>query len=314
MNDDSNKQGNIRTGDIDADSDVKIYCNEFTLEGTTIAALGSALEFYVTLFKGTQSPTIFDSASLFLDGTYSGTEVLRIESTNIELGGSFSLQNTRVEFVKGIEGSNLQVGSEVSLAAPEIEVEVEGGDEEGLAILKELGLLEEEAGASVEPSKVMEPLASERAQLGGLLTPMEAAKVLNRLIKLLQNMEKMKGMADQVENADDPEKRFGELRYQDEWLLDAQVFLGVAKALLLQKGKNPKFAGQLFLIKFCTPLRGQYPATYEQLQKMSAEERNIMLEAKGEAQKVQQRLGVHLMVLRMGTARVPDKQQKTEGS
>jgi hypothetical protein len=262
--------GVINTENLTAIGDARVQYETYDFFGDTIQA-GGELRMEGGGFHST-GQTTFDSSSLFLDGTYQvGAGVLSILSMNIELGNSFSLQGTRAEFVKGIEGSNLQLGSEVSLAAPEIEVEVEAGEEGGLEILKELGLLEEEAGAVVEPSKVMEPMASERAKLGVLPTPMEAARTLKQLINLLQNAEKMKAVAEQVENADDPEKKFDELRKTDEWLKNAQAFLKVAKALLLQKGKDPKFAGQLFLAKFCAPLRGQYPATYGFLEKMAAE-------------------------------------------
>jgi filamentous hemagglutinin len=261
----------ITTKNITAQGDVKITYSKFTLQGNEIRATGHQLSLKGGSFFG-NGETTFDSSSLELDGTYDlQGGILKIEATDIQLGGGFSLTNTRVEFVKGIEGSNLQLGSEVSLAAPEIEVEAEAGEEGGLEILKELGLLEEEAGVPTEPSKVMEPMASERAKLGVLPTPMEAARTLNQLMKLLQNAEMMKAVAAQVENADDPEKKFDELRKTDEWLKNAQAFLKVAKALLLQKGKDPKFAGQLFMAKFCAPLRGQYPATYGLLEKMAAE-------------------------------------------
>jgi len=261
--------GVINTENLTAHGDARLQYETYNFFGDTIQA-GGELRLEGGGFHSTGTTT-FDSSSLFLDGTYAGAGILSILSTNIELGNSFSLQGTRVEFVRGIEGSNLQLGSEVSLAAPEIEVEAEAGEEGGLEILKELGLLEEEAGAVVEPSKVMEPMASERAKLGVLPTPMEAARTLNQLIKLLQDAEKMNAVAEQVENADDPEKKFDELRKTDEWLKNAQAFLKVAKALLLQKGKDPKFAGQLFLAKFCAPLRGQHPATYGFLEKMAAE-------------------------------------------
>ena len=78
-------------------------------------------------------------------------------------------------------------------------------------------------------------------------------------------------MADQVEEDDDPETKFKALRKTDKWLKGGQMFLRLAQALLLQKGKNPRVAGRLFLVKYCKPLRTAFPMTYQQNQKMAAE-------------------------------------------
>jgi hypothetical protein len=78
-------------------------------------------------------------------------------------------------------------------------------------------------------------------------------------------------MSLEVEDSDDPDATFKTLREKSPWLKDAQNFLAQARALLIQKGKKPEFAAQLFMVKYAKPIQAAFPTTYGLLQQMAAE-------------------------------------------
>ena len=224
----------------------------------------------------------------------------------------------------GVEGKNVQLGAEVVVELPVIEVEVIDQPEvnaELIALLEQFGIKLE--GVDGLSTKILEPLPSERTQLGSLPTPLQTAQAMSRLddrlnttpdgdasdefkrfyedyrLRLMDSDDPLKtleefledefvknspkaraklkalanlpDMALKVENADDPDATFKALRQTSPWLMDAQSFLAQARALLIQKGKDPKFAAQLFMVNYAKPIQAAFPTTYGLLQQMAAE-------------------------------------------
>ena len=264
----------ITTGSLDSSGNITTIANAvFTLDGDHVGS-GSTQDVAIDVAKffSTGNTSLLGN-TLTLSGEFSVLNgLLGLDATNITFDSGFLIgAGTKIRTkAGGVEGANAQEGAEVVLSAPKAEEQVEEVDEDESDILAQLGIEVEETEAT-EPSNIVEAAASERAKLGGLPTPLEVASALKELDKVLSNQELLTGMADQVEEDDDPETKFKALRKTDKWLKGGQMFLRLAQALLLQKGKNPRVAGRLFLVKYCKPLRTAFPMTYQQNQKMAAE-------------------------------------------
>ena len=267
--------GKITTGALDSNGNITTITNAvFTLDGDHVGNKSTQdVVIDVGTFTTTGNTNLLGNA-LTLGGEFVVTNgLLGLDATNLTFKSGFLIRpGTKIRTkAGGVEGANAQEGAEVVLSAPKAEEQVTETDEDESDILAQLGIEVEETEEDAVPSNIVEAAASERATLGHLPTPLEVASALKELDKVLSNQELLTGMADQVEEDDDPETKFKALRKTDKWLKDGQTFLWLAKALLLQKGKNPKVAGRLFLVKYCKPLRTAFPMTYQQNQKMAAE-------------------------------------------
>ena len=320
--------GTVSFEEIIATGDVSLVSagGTINLEGDLISTLGALLIDAATFT--TSGDATLTSTELTLDTAIDSQTngIIDLDAGIVNFEKSFTISGGTSARTQegGVEGKNVQLGAEVVIELPVIEVQVVEQPDvntELIALLKQFGI--ELEGLEGISTKIIEPLSSERAQLGNLPTPLQTAQAMSALnetlsttpapeateefkqkladasgklmdsddpIKALEELQndefvknspeaqtKLKALANlldmslEVEDSDDPDATFKTLREKSPWLKDAQNFLAQARALLIQKGKSPKFAAQLFMVKYAKPIQAAFPTTYGLLQQMAAE-------------------------------------------